>query len=285
MRGNLMDKEMSAVLMADFTAEQVGHKPVVWCKQCTEANRQSRGSTCANHKIVKCLKCRTKVTDGHNCLDFVGHADARARLCQADPEWTWEPFEFPGVGALIIDNGSPVGLWIKLTIGGVTKPGYGSVERGKAEAMKELIGDALRNAALSFGVAWKLWAKGDRTEGAESAEAASSAQQSAGAAFETATPAPPRNGNANSSASRPARGKRPAAKAPDGAETDIDWMGHLVDDLIPAASTRGELLGFWDNVQEHVTLGKCADDHAAEILAMVKARAAELGFEKDKAAA
>lgn len=208
-----MDKEMSAVLMADFSAEQVGHKPVVWCKQCTEANKRERGATCANHKIVKCLKCRTKVTDGHNCLDFVGHADARARLCQADPEWTWEPFEFPGVGALVVDNGSPVGLWIKLTIGGVSKPGYGSVDRGKAEAMKELIGDALRNAALSFGVAWKLWAKGDRTEGNEPAESGTrSAPQSAGAAFENATPAPPRQPNGNGNVTRPpVREQVPAA--------------------------------------------------------------------------
>jgi hypothetical protein len=113
------------------------------------------------------------------------------------------------------------------------------------------------------------------------------APQSAGEAFQSAAPAPPRNGSgrpANGTAGRPERGKRPAAHAPEGAETDIDWMGHLVDDLIPAATTRGELLGFWDNVQEHVTAGKCSDDHAKEILAMVTTRASELGFEKAPAA-
>lgn len=159
-----MDKEMSAVLMRDFSDEQLGYKPVTWCKACTDAVRSRQGKSCQNHRDSFCQKCKTTITQAHNCLTFVGHADARARLCEADPEWTWEPFEFPGTGALIVVDGSPVGLWIKLTIGGVSKPGFGSVEKGKAEAMKELIGDALRNAALSFGVAWKLWAKGERTD-------------------------------------------------------------------------------------------------------------------------
>lgn len=160
-----MDKEMSAVLMKDFSDEQLGHKPVTWCKACTDAVKARRGEkSCDRHRANFCQKCRTTITEAHNCLTFVGHADARARLCEADPGWTWEPFEFPGVGALIVVDGSPVGLWIKLTIGGVSKPGFGSVDKGKAEAMKELIGDALRNAALSFGVAWKLWAKGERTD-------------------------------------------------------------------------------------------------------------------------
>ena len=114
------------------------------------------------------------------------------------------------------------------------------------------------------------------------------APQSASAAFDNATPVPPRNGNANGNATRPpARTdapppakRRAAAKAPADAQTDIDWMGHLVDDLIPAATIRGELLGFWDNVHEHVADGKCTDDHAKEILAMVTSRAEELGFEK-----
>ena len=84
-------------------------------------------------------------------------------LCEVDPEWTWAPFEFPGTGSLVLNDGQPVGLWIHLTIGGVSKPGYGSCEKGKSEAVKELIGDAIRNAGLSFGIAWKLWAKGERS--------------------------------------------------------------------------------------------------------------------------
>ena len=233
-----------------------------------------------------------KLPRGGTALDYVGHADVTSRLLEADAGWNWEPLASDEHGLPLFDTdsqGRPVGLWIKLTAGGVTRLGYGSVPSNQNDAVKVLIGDALRNAAMRFGVALDLWAKGDRADPTRENATASAGQaarrpprqQNAGEAFQNATPAPPRNGNA----SRPERGKRPAAKAPDGAETDIDWMGHLVDDLIPAASTRGELLGFWDNVQEHVTLGKCADDHAKEILAMVTARAAELGFEKDKAAA
>jgi hypothetical protein len=87
--------------------------------------------------------------------------------------------------------------------------------------MKELIGDALRNAGLSFGIAWKLWAKGERTGG----EGEDSGQRSAADSFENAAPARPRqNGNGNGvllggQVARPAQS--PAA-APDGAEPDQD---------------------------------------------------------------
>lgn len=157
-----MDKAMSAALMADFTEEQIGHKPATWCKACAAAVKNKTGKSCTEHRVAKCPKCKTSVTTAHTCLDFVGHADVRARLCAADPEWTWAPFDFPGTGSIILSDGQPVGLWITLTVGGVPKPGYGSVDKGKPEAMKELIGDALRNAGLSFGIAWKLWAKGER---------------------------------------------------------------------------------------------------------------------------
>ncbi len=37
-------------------------------------------------------------------------------------------------------QGQPVGMWITLTICGTTIPGYGSVDPGKRDAIKELIG-------------------------------------------------------------------------------------------------------------------------------------------------
>lgn len=83
---------------------------------------------------------------------------------------------------------------------------------------------------------------------------------------------------------RQERAQRPQVKAPPGAETDIDWMGHLVDDLIPAATTRNELAGFWDNVAEHVREGKCTDEHAKQIQSEITERADALGFSKDQAA-
>ena len=55
---------------------------------------------------------------------------------------------------------------IKLTVCGVTRIGYGSAVAkntpdGQANAVKEVIGDALRNAAMRFGAALDLWHKGD----------------------------------------------------------------------------------------------------------------------------
>jgi hypothetical protein len=57
-------------------------------------------------------------------------------------------------GLPLFDGGD--NLWIKLTICGVTRIGVGD---GKSP--KECIGDAIRNAAMRFGVALDLWAKED----------------------------------------------------------------------------------------------------------------------------
>jgi hypothetical protein len=93
-------------------------------------------------------------------LDYVGHAAITDRLLDADPKWTWEPLSFDDNGLPALDNNG--GLWIKLTVDGVTRLGYGDAQ-GKTggDAMKERIGDALRNAAMRFGVALELWHKGD----------------------------------------------------------------------------------------------------------------------------
>lgn len=52
-------------------------------------------------------------------------------------------------------------MWIKLTVLGMTRLGYGDAD-GKTgpSAMKERIGDALRNAGMRFGMALDLWHKG-----------------------------------------------------------------------------------------------------------------------------
>lgn len=96
-------------------------------------------------------------------LDYVGHAEVTNRLLTVDPLWQWEPMALTaeGLPAFKMAGASPVGLWIRLTVGGVTRLGFGSVEPGKFEAEKELIGDAIRNASMRFGVALDLWAKSD----------------------------------------------------------------------------------------------------------------------------
>lgn len=92
-------------------------------------------------------------------LDYVGHAALTDRLLDADPAWSWEPLALGTDGYPVIDKDG--GMWIKLTVCGVTRLGYGDAQ-GKTggDAMKERIGDALRNAAMRFGAALDLWHKG-----------------------------------------------------------------------------------------------------------------------------
>ena len=101
-----------------------------------------------------------KLPKGGMFLDFVGHGFLTARFLDADPAWTWEPLAFDENGLPRLDDNG--GLWIRLTIGGVTRIGYGDAG-GKhgANAIKEAIGDALRNAGMRFGAALDLWCKGD----------------------------------------------------------------------------------------------------------------------------
>jgi hypothetical protein len=99
-------------------------------------------------------------------LDYVGHAALTDRLLEVDPEWSWEPMATGPDGLPAFDKDG--GLWIKLSICGVTRLGYGDAQgkRG-ANAVKEAIGDALRNAGMRFGAALDLWHKGDLHDAAE----------------------------------------------------------------------------------------------------------------------
>lgn len=116
-------------------------------------------------------------------LDYVGHAALTHRLLDCDPEWSWEPMS-------VDENGLPAwdrqnGLWIKLTVCGVSRYGYGNAD-GKTggNAVKEAIGDALRNAAMRFGAALDLWHKGDLHDDTE--EASEQPEQSAKSASQPA---------------------------------------------------------------------------------------------------
>ena len=101
-----------------------------------------------------------KLPKGGATLDFVGHGFLTARLLDVDPHWNWEPLAFDDRGLPLVDEHG--GLWIKLTVCGVTRLGYGDAGGRKGpNAIKEAIGDALRNAGMRFGAALDLWSKGD----------------------------------------------------------------------------------------------------------------------------
>lgn len=101
-----------------------------------------------------------KLPKGGVTLDYVGHAALTARLLDVDPEWSWEPVAVDERGLPVFDENG--GLWIRLTIAGMTRLGYGDASGKKgANAVKEAIGDALRNAGMRFGAALDLWSKED----------------------------------------------------------------------------------------------------------------------------
>lgn len=137
------------LLRAPFPEHQISKLP--------KPTRQQTDAVKADYKKgVRCKICGTWHHPDVVHLDYVGHAALTDRLLDCDPNWTWEPCVEPG-----LPNPGP-GMWIKLTVCGVTRIGYGHAD-GKTggDAIKETIGDALRNAAMRFGAALDLWHKGD----------------------------------------------------------------------------------------------------------------------------
>ena len=93
-------------------------------------------------------------------LRYVGHAGITQRLNEVDPLWNWEPVATDDNGLPMMTNG---GMWIHLTVLGVTRLGFGDAQGKQGpNAIKEIIGDAIRNAAMRFGVGTYLWGKSDK---------------------------------------------------------------------------------------------------------------------------
>lgn len=154
-----MTPDQAKQLREPFPSEKVGKLPRVWCAAC----RESPNRSCQAHQKSKCSDCNSHITSAHLHLDFVGHADATDRFLEVDHEWTWEPMALDQRGLPAFDDHG--GLWIRLTIAGVTRPGYGDADGKRGgNAVKEAIGDALRNASMRFGVALDLWRKEPPTQ-------------------------------------------------------------------------------------------------------------------------
>jgi hypothetical protein len=119
-------------------------------------------------KGIRCTLCGSWHAPDVVHLDYVGHAALTDRLLDADPQWSWQPVALDANGLPAFDQSG--GLWIKLTVCGVTRFGYGHAAAKNADPgarEKEVIGDALRNAAMRFGAALDLWHKGDLHEAEE----------------------------------------------------------------------------------------------------------------------
>ncbi len=142
-----------ALLRQPFLPHQISKLPKPTKKQTDEVRADFK-------KGVRCKLCDSWHHPDVIHLDYVGHAAATDRLLEADPEWSWEPVALGPDGLPALDRNG--GLWIRLTVCGVTRLGYGDAD-GKTggNAIKEAIGDAIRNAGMRFGMALDLWHKGD----------------------------------------------------------------------------------------------------------------------------
>lgn len=93
-----------------------------------------------------------------NGLEYINHGLVTERLLEVDPTWTWEPLVTDERGFPVFDEHG--GLWIRLTVCGVTRLGYGDSEGQKGpDAIKGAISDALKIAAARFGVALHVWSQ------------------------------------------------------------------------------------------------------------------------------
>ena len=145
-----------AKLREPFPPHQISKLPKPTKKQTDEVRADfSKG--------IRCEECGAWHHPKVVHLDYVGHAALTDRLLDVDPCWSWEPFALCERGLPAFDQSG--GLWIKLTVLGVTKNGYGNAankpNQDPGNREKEVIGDALRNAAMRFGAALELWHKGD----------------------------------------------------------------------------------------------------------------------------
>lgn len=143
-----------SLLRVPFADHQISKLPKETRKQI-DARNADKGVM-----VWKCPQCGGAHHKDAVHLDYVGHAALTDRLLDTDIEWSWEPVSFGPDGLPAFDRNG--GLWIRLTVGGVTRLGYGSADgKSGGDAIKEIIGDALRNAAMRFGAALDLWHKGD----------------------------------------------------------------------------------------------------------------------------
>lgn len=141
------------LLREPFAANQISKLPKPTKRQTDEVKADFKAGT-------RCDICGGWHHPNVVHLDYVGHAALTDRLLDCDPEWNWAP-------VAIAEDETPKfdavnGMWIRLTVCNVARLGYGFPD-GKVggNAIKEVIGDALRNAAMRFGAALDLWHKGD----------------------------------------------------------------------------------------------------------------------------
>gem|GEM_PF-2690578 len=242
-----------AALAAPFPQDQVEllPKPIKRDSpkgQCTRPDRN--GITCGGYHGLPAIH-----------LHYVGHAGVTMRLNEVDPTWGWEPINRlvdPEMLKLAISSGNPEmlraylascpprivegTLWIRLTVLGISRIGFGDADgKSGASAVKEIIGDAIRNAAMRFGVGTYLWSKSDAAIALAMCEDdATSDIDSAAAREQRPASGAPRNGSAQQRPAQETQRPADASAEPDmpQAETLSEFVRLVVDSHDPRVLRR-----------------------------------------------
>lgn len=140
-------------LRRPFAEDEIQYKPVYTGDY--ELDTNTGVSYIPESAYRYCEVCRKVHEQPAKHLKYVGHARVTKRLNEVDDCWSWEPFALDERGLPLVQNGM---LWIRLKVLGVEKIGVGAAD-GKCgpDATKEMIGDAIRNAAMRFGCGLELW--------------------------------------------------------------------------------------------------------------------------------
>lgn len=152
-------QEMLAALRAPFPDDAVSLKPVYTGDYEYVDGNYDEGGKIPESAWGKCDVCGRYHALPAKHLRYIGHARITERLNDVDPEWRWEPLAVDSDGVPIIRGGS---MWINLTVCGITRIGVGDAG-GKygTNATKEIVGDAIRNAAMRFGCGLEMWFEQD----------------------------------------------------------------------------------------------------------------------------
>lgn len=163
-----MESEMMTVMDEQTFAEKTALLRKPFDKDEIETLPKYVGKKGPDGKVPKdayrtCPECNTRHALPAIHLDYVGHAGITQRLLDVDPFWTIEPMAYNAAGLPLFDGNG--GLWCWMTVLGVKRMCYGD-SQGKQgpNAVKEAIGDAIRNGAMRFGCGTYLWSKSERAE-------------------------------------------------------------------------------------------------------------------------
>lgn len=146
-------------------------------------------------------KVKQKRGQGNRTMSYISHGLVTERLNEADPNWSSEIL----TEHIYKDqHGVPhcAGVTISLTVHGVTRVEAGGPQRqdGFTNEIKNAYSDALKRAAMRFGVALEMWeslldAEGDEDYDEGHAVAPQSAPQPRVASFSQQRPPAPQNAN------------------------------------------------------------------------------------------